>query len=71
MAMLMLMVMLVVMVMVVVMVIDGDDAPPSRGRYATFAAFAGVDPVDHRAALAGLPPLDSHDFSSVILGATA
>ena len=27
-------------------------------RYATFAAVAGVDPTDHRAQLAGLPPVD-------------
>lgn len=40
-------------------------AQPSHGllcalcRYATFAAIAGVDPTDHRAAAAGLPPIDS------------
>lgn len=38
--------------------------------YATFAALAGVDATDHRAALAGLPPIDSHDFSGVVLGST-
>ena len=27
--------------------------------YATFAGIAGVDPTDHRAAAAGLPPIDS------------
>ena len=26
---------------------------------ATFASIAGVDPTDHRAAAAGLPPIDS------------
>jgi len=36
--------------------------------YATFAALAGVDATDHRAAAANLPPIDSHDLSNVILG---
>ena len=36
--------------------------------YATFAHLAGVDPTDHRAALAGLPPIDSYDLSGVLLG---
>ena len=31
--------------------------------YATFSSFAGVDPTDHRAALAKLPPIDSYDHS--------
>ena len=39
--------------------------------YATFCAFAGVDSTDHRAALAGLPPIDSVDMSAVFLGARA
>ena len=38
--------------------------------YATFASLAGVDPTDARAAAAGLPPIDSHDLSPVILGQT-
>jgi arylsulfatase B len=36
--------------------------------YATFCALAGVDPTDHRAAAAGLPPIDSLDLSAVLLG---
>ena len=36
--------------------------------YATFSAFAGVDPTDHRAAAANLPPIDSKDHSGMILG---
>lgn len=36
--------------------------------YATACALAGVDPTDHRAAAAGLPPIDSLDFSAVLLG---
>lgn len=36
--------------------------------YSTFSNLAGVDPTDHRAAAAGLPPIDSHDLSDVILG---
>ena len=30
--------------------------------YATFAALAGADPTDHRAAAAGLPAIDSVDL---------
>ena len=30
--------------------------------YATFAAIAGQDPTDHRAAAAGLPPIDGIDM---------
>ena len=37
-------------------------------RYHTFASFAGVDPTDHRAASASLPPIDSNDMSQMILG---
>jgi len=36
--------------------------------YATFCALAGVDPTDHRAALANLPPIDSHSHAGLILG---
>ena len=36
--------------------------------YHTFCRFAGVDPTDHRAAAADLPPLDSFDHSGLILG---
>ena len=36
--------------------------------YHTFASLAGVDATDHRAALAGLPPIDSHDMTAVLLG---
>jgi arylsulfatase B len=36
--------------------------------YATFCALAGVDPTDYRAAKAGLPPIDSLDLSSILLG---
>jgi len=36
--------------------------------YATFAALAGVDATDHRAAMAHLPPIDSYDMSQVLLG---
>jgi arylsulfatase I/J len=36
--------------------------------YATFAALAGVDATDHRAAAAQLPPIDSYDMSAVLLG---
>lgn len=39
-------------------------------RYATFAELAGVDPTDHRAALAGLPPIDSVSMVPVIFGKT-
>eukprot|EP01051_Picozoa_sp_SAG22_P031893 SAG22_NODE_13161_length_416_cov_1.520505_1_plen_128_part_01 len=36
--------------------------------YATFCSFAGVDATDHRAAVAGLPPIDSIDMTPVLLG---
>ena len=36
--------------------------------YATFAALAGVEATDHRAAAAHLPPIDSYDMSQVLLG---
>lgn len=36
--------------------------------YATFCAFAGVDAADRRAAAAGLPPIDSHDLSALVMG---
>lgn len=36
--------------------------------YHTFSAFAGVDPTDHRAAAASLPPIDSFDMSAMIMG---
>lgn len=60
--------------------VSGGFLPPSRRGikyeglvtawdwYATFAAFAGVDTTDHRAALAGLPPVDGLDMSEVLLG---
>ena len=35
----------------------------------TFASLAGVDATDKRAALHGLPPIDSVDQSPLILGA--
>ncbi len=34
----------------------------------TFSELAGIDPTDHRAAAAGLPPIDSHSMVPVILG---
>ena len=37
--------------------------------YHTFAALAGVDPTDHRAAAAGLPPIDSLDLMPYLSGA--
>jgi arylsulfatase I/J len=37
--------------------------------YATFAHLAGVDPTDHRAAAAHLPPLDSLNLWPYISGA--
>ena len=43
---------------------------PSR-RYATFCALAGVDPSDSRAALAGLPPIDSLNLWPLVSGANA
>lgn len=36
--------------------------------YSTFSSLAGVDATDHRAAAAGLPPIDSHDMTDVIMG---
>lgn len=36
--------------------------------YATFAALAGVEAHDDRAAHAGLPPIDSFDLTHVLLG---
>jgi len=36
--------------------------------YATYAALAGVDPTDHRAAAAGLPPIDSHNLWPFLSG---
>lgn len=36
--------------------------------YATFAGLAGVDPTDHRAAAAGLPPIDSLDMWPLLSG---
>ena len=36
--------------------------------YSTFAHLAGVDPTDHRAAKANLPPIDSYDLSHILLG---
>jgi hypothetical protein len=39
--------------------------------YATFAALAGADPTDHRAAAAGLPPIDSVDMWPYLSGQRA
>jgi arylsulfatase I/J len=39
--------------------------------YTTFAALAGVDPTDHRAAAAGLPPVDGLDVSALFTVANA
>ena len=39
--------------------------------YATFCALAGVDPTDHRAAAAGLPPVDSFNLWPLISGANS
>ena len=36
--------------------------------YGTTALLAGVDPHDSRAEAAGLPPVDSHDMTAVLLG---
>jgi hypothetical protein len=36
--------------------------------YATFCHLAGVDPTDHRAAKAGLPPIDGVSHALMILG---
>jgi len=38
--------------------------------YATWAALAGVDPTDMRAAAASLPPIDSHNLWPLISGQT-
>eukprot|EP01052_Picozoa_sp_SAG31_P077344 SAG31_NODE_36707_length_311_cov_0.721698_1_plen_98_part_10 len=37
-------------------------------RYATLCALAGVDPTDHRAAAAGLPPIDSYSLVPILRG---
>merc|ERR1712127_935856 len=37
--------------------------------YATFAALAGTDPTDHKAAAAGLPPIDSVNLWPYLSGA--
>ena len=37
--------------------------------FATFCGLAGVDPTDHRAAAAGLPPVDSVDLWPLLSGA--
>ena len=39
-------------------------------RYATFAALAGVEPADHKAARLGLPPLDSLNLWPYLSGAS-
>lgn len=36
--------------------------------YATYAALAGVDPTDHKAAAANLPPIDSHNLWPLLSG---
>jgi len=36
--------------------------------YRTYATLAGVDPTDHKAAAAGLPPIDSHDLWPLLSG---
>ena len=36
--------------------------------YGTFSELAGIDPTDHRAAAAGLPPIDSHSLVPVLMG---
>ena len=36
--------------------------------YSTFAALAGVDRTDHRAAAAGLPPVDGFDLTGILTG---
>ena len=41
---------------------------PRRDWYTTFSSLAGIDKTDHRAALAGLPPVDGFDFTGVITG---
>ena len=60
---------------------DTKRCPPNRSRPSwqltearcpladgTFSELAGIDPTDHRAAAAGLPPIDSHSMVPVILG---
>merc|ERR1712070_1370464 len=37
--------------------------------YATYAALAGVDPTDHKATAAKLPPIDSYDLWPLLSGA--
>jgi len=39
--------------------------------YSTFAYIAGVDPTDHRAALANLPPIDSINIWPYLTGQMA
>lgn len=39
--------------------------------YATYSFLAGVDPTDHKAAAAGLPPIDSHNLWPVLSGQVA
>jgi len=36
--------------------------------YGTFSELAGIDMKDHRAAAAGLPPVDSHSLVPVLMG---
>jgi hypothetical protein len=40
-------------------------------RYVTFAALAGADPFDERAAAAGLPPVDGHNLWPLLSGENA
>lgn len=39
--------------------------------YATYAALAGVDPTDKKAASAGLPPIDSHNLWPLLSGSNS
>ena len=39
--------------------------------YATYCSLAGVDPTDHKAKAAGLPPIDSHNLWPVLSGQAA
>ena len=41
----------------------------SEDFYKTFAGLAGADPTDHRAAAAGLPPVEGYDLWPLISGA--